>query len=108
MQRRQPHSPILKRRDIKVDVSNHFDNKSRTYLCSKKKENPPCMTNTKFVSFVRKCGNNQSKSHMKDDSNADFRFGASISSEKVMSRSVRGCEETQVCFMIPFGYWRVA
>ena len=108
MQCRQPHSHISKQIDIKVDVLDHFNNKSRTYLSSKKKENPPCMTSTKFVSFVRKCGNNQSKSHMKDDSNADLRFGASISSEKVMSRPVRACEEIQVRFMIPFGYWRVA
>jgi hypothetical protein len=72
-----------------------------------KNEDSPCITNTNFVSFVRNCVNNQSKSHMNDDSTADFRFGASISSEKVMSRSVRGCEEIHVRLTIPSGYWRV-
>jgi hypothetical protein len=73
-----------------------------------RKQNLPCVTNTNLVSFVRKCGNNQSKSQTKDDNNADCRFGASISSEKVMSRSVRGFEEIHVRFMVPLGYGRVA
>ena len=45
---------------------------------------------------------------MNDDSTADFRFGASISSKKVISRSVRGWEEIHVRLMIPSGYRRVA
>lgn len=44
---------------------------------------------------------------MYDDNSADFRFGASISSEKVMSRSVLAWEDTHVRLMVPFGYCRV-